>query len=68
MPQIDPTKRHLLAKRKDIIDALVKEDYNYEEIGIIFFNANRSTISRIHKNVFKMKYPATNIKKTNTKN
>lgn len=66
MPQIEPTKRLLLAKRKEIIDALA-EDFNYAEIGIIMFDTHRSTIMRIHKNVFKMKYPATNIKKSNTK-
>lgn len=67
MPQIQPTNKLLLAKRKEIIDALVMEKFNYAEIGIIMFDTNRSTILRIHKNVFKMKYPATNIKKTNIK-
>jgi len=46
MPRPTQEKRHLVEKRDELIWALVHQDYNFEEIGVIF-NVNRSSIKRI---------------------
>ncbi len=46
MPQINPTKRHLLSKRAKMIKFLKKEGYDGDEIATIF-SIDKSAISRI---------------------
>lgn len=47
MPQAIPTKKHLLVKRFKIIKFLQSEGYSIQDIGTIFFDKDRSIISRI---------------------
>lgn len=47
MPRPTQEKRHLIDKRNELIWALDIQDYNYEEIGVIFNGLNRSSIKRI---------------------
>lgn len=46
MPEIIPTKKHLLVKRAKIMKFLKSEGYNLEDIGTIF-NVDRSTVLRV---------------------
>jgi hypothetical protein len=47
MKETIKTKKHLLVKRFKIIKFLKSEGYNHQEIATIFFDIDRSVISRM---------------------
>lgn len=47
MPQIEPTKKYLLAKRGEIMLSLKEEGYSLGDIGMIFNLEYTSTVKRI---------------------